>query len=64
MKMTLSLLLTLFVGFKLANIINWSWWWVISPLWVPLVIGLVSITLFCLVKGLIIICKGRGSRCR
>ena len=33
---TLSLLLVLFVGLKLAGIISWSWWWVLSPIWMPL----------------------------
>ena len=23
---------------KLCNVINWSWWWVTAPLWVPVVI--------------------------
>ena len=22
---------------KLCNVIAWSWWWVISPIWIPLV---------------------------
>lgn len=33
---TLSLLLVLFVGLKLGGIIYWSWWWVLSPIWMPL----------------------------
>lgn len=27
----LTLLTILFVGLKLTNYINWSWWWVLSP---------------------------------
>lgn len=27
-------LLLLFIGLKLAGIIAWSWWWVMSPLWI------------------------------
>jgi hypothetical protein len=27
----LTLLTVLFVGLKLTNYINWSWWWVLSP---------------------------------
>ena len=27
----------LFVAFKLANIIEWSWLWVLGPVWIPLV---------------------------
>ena len=32
-----GLLTILFVAFKLANIIEWSWLWVFSPVWIPLV---------------------------
>lgn len=28
----LGLLTILFVGLKLGGIIDWSWWWVLSPL--------------------------------
>ncbi len=23
----------LFLGLKLGNVIDWSWWWVTAPLW-------------------------------
>lgn len=26
----------LFIAFKLAGIIGWSWWWVLSPLWITI----------------------------
>jgi hypothetical protein len=29
-----SLLTVLLVGLKLGNVIDWSWWWVLSPLWI------------------------------
>ena len=32
-----GLLTVLFVGLKLTNYITWSWLWVLSPLWLPLV---------------------------
>jgi hypothetical protein len=46
-----SLSLIIFVVFltlKLSGVIDWSWWWVISPLWIPfalvlVVIGIISI---------------------
>lgn len=31
-----SLLLIAFIVLKLCNVINWSWWWVLSPFWIPL----------------------------
>lgn len=29
-----GLLTILFIGLKLGNVITWSWWWVLSPLWI------------------------------
>ncbi len=34
----LGLLTVLFVGLKLTNFIAWSWWWVLAPTWVPLLV--------------------------
>jgi hypothetical protein len=31
-----SLLFLLFLGLKLTGHIDWSWWWVAAPLWIPL----------------------------
>ena len=39
----LSLSAVLFIVFlvhKLTGNIDWSWWWVTSPLWIPLALGL------------------------
>ena len=36
-----SVLAIVFVVLKLTNNISWSWWWVLSPLWIPL--GLIAI---------------------
>lgn len=35
-----GLLAVLFIGLKLTHYIDWSWWWVLSPLWLPLAIVL------------------------
>lgn len=32
----LGLLTLLFIGLKLTDHIDWSWWWVLSPIWIPL----------------------------
>ena len=42
-----TLLLVLFVCLKLGNVINRSWFWVLSPLWGPfvIVIGILLIML-------------------
>ena len=41
------LLTGLFISLKLAGIINWSWWWVISPMLISVALGL-GIILFVL----------------
>ena len=34
-----TLLTVLFIALKLCGIIDWSWWWVLSP--IPITIGVV-----------------------
>ena len=34
----LGLLTILFIGLKLGDVIDWSWWWVLSPLWLPIAV--------------------------
>lgn len=34
-------LLVVFIVLKLTGNINWSWWWVLSPIWIPFIIALV-----------------------
>lgn len=39
MKITFpSLLFLLFLGLKLTGYIAWSWWWVTAPLWIPVLV--------------------------
>ena len=42
-----GLLTILFIGLKLTGYVNWSWLWVLSPLWIPaaIVFGIIG---FCL----------------
>lgn len=41
MKLTFPSILTLiFITLKLTNYIDWSWWWILAPSWIGLVIGL------------------------
>lgn len=40
-----GLLAVAFIVLKLCNVINWSWLWVLSPIWIPiglLIIGLLG----------------------
>ena len=38
-----DLLLAAFIVLKLTGVIDWSWWWVLSPLWIPIVFMLVVV---------------------
>lgn len=46
-----SLLTLLFIGLKLGGVINWSWWWVLSPLWIPTALVLIFILIFVVILG-------------
>jgi len=43
-----GMLAILFIGLKLTGYIGWSWWWVLSPLWLPLVAVLLFLAIFLL----------------
>lgn len=32
-----GLLTILFIGLKLTHYIDWSWWWVLAPIWIAAV---------------------------
>lgn len=52
-----GLLGLLFVGLKLADYIDWSWWWVTAPFWGPVVVAMTIFALFGAI-GLLIAKKG------
>lgn len=35
----------IFITLKLMGYINWSWWYVLMPFWLPIAFGLLVITL-------------------
>lgn len=39
-----SILFLVFLVLKLTNVIDWSWWWVIAPLWIPIIIFFVVVS--------------------
>lgn len=46
----LGLLTIVFITLKLTNVITWSWWWVLAPLWGPLaIVALIFIIVFIVV---------------
>ena len=40
-----GLLQLLFIGLKLGNVIDWSWWWVMSPSWIAFILVFIVILL-------------------
>lgn len=50
-------LFLLFLGLKLAKVIDWGWLWVCSPLWLPLVLGGILIGLLFLLGVVVQLCK-------
>ena len=44
----LGLLAIVFIALKLTGHIDWSWWWVLAPIWGPLAIVAV-VWLFCVI---------------
>ena len=38
-----TLLTVLFIALKLCDVINWSWWWVLSP--IPITLSIILVVL-------------------
>jgi len=45
-----GLLMLVFITLKLTGHITWSWWWVISPLWLPIVLVLLVLIILPLLR--------------
>ncbi|ROT10469.1 hypothetical protein ED388_04605 [Muribaculaceae bacterium Isolate-007 (NCI)] len=37
------LLFIVFLVLKLTKVLTWSWWWITSPLWIPVALGLITL---------------------
>ena len=48
-----GMLTVLFIGLKLCNVIDWSWWWVLVPLWAPITILLIVCIILLIIGGII-----------
>lgn len=49
---TLTTLLIVFVVLKLTDNINWDWWWVLTPLWIPVLIAAVIVLISSIYLGI------------
>lgn len=41
-----GLLTIVFIVLKLTKVINWSWLWVLSPLWIDFVLAVIMIVIY------------------
>ena len=46
-----GLLAIVFIILKLCGIITWSWWWVLSPLWISAILWVIVVVIILLVGG-------------
>jgi hypothetical protein len=48
-----TVLFLIFLVLKLCNVIDWSWWWVTSPLWISAILYtliLVGVFIYCYIE--------------
>ena len=49
-----TILFVVFLVLKLTGEIDWSWWWVTSPLWLPIAILLVVINVLLVIGAIML----------
>lgn len=47
-----GLLAILFIAFKLTGVIDWSWWHVLAPLWLPTLVVIVFAVVIVVVESI------------
>lgn len=61
----LGLLCLMFITLKLCNVIDWNWLWVLSPVLIPLGLGLMAMVFFVVIAGtvgLVAVALGKRKR--
>lgn len=51
-----SLLGLIFITLKLTHYIDWSWWWVTAPFWIPFAIIIAILLIIVIILGIAAIC--------
>lgn len=41
-----GLLAIVFIVLRLCKVITWSWWWVLAPIWMPIVVAIIVFIVF------------------
>ena len=47
----LTLLQVAFIVLKLCKVIDWSWWWILAPTWMPIALVLVIAIIIAFIPG-------------
>lgn len=47
-----GILTLIFITLKLCKVINWSWWWVLAPTWIPCSIIALVVVIIIIAKRL------------
>lgn len=55
----LGTLTLIFITLKLIGTVTWSWWWVLSPIWIPLAVWMAFAVLALLIVALLDVCGVR-----
>lgn len=45
-----GLLTIVFIVLKVLKLINWSWWWVLAPTWLPLSLVFLGIIIVAIIR--------------
>lgn len=46
-----TILFVVFLILKLTNFIDWSWWWVTAPLWIPVAFIMIMVVIAIMTVG-------------
>lgn len=46
-----GVLAIVFIVLKLVGVITWSWWWVLSPIWIPLAVVALVVVIYLATKS-------------
>jgi len=47
----LGALTLLFIAFKLGGIIDWNWYLILAPLWIPVAVVLIFVSILSIISG-------------
>ena len=47
-----GLMFIVFLTLKLCHVIDWSWWWVTAPLWIPISFAVLFLIIVVILKAM------------